>query len=36
MANRYWVGGSGDWSDTAHWSTSAVDLVGQVCRSTLG
>lgn len=23
MANRYWVGGSGDWSDTAHWSTTS-------------
>lgn len=21
MANRYWVGDSGNWSDTAHWST---------------
>ncbi len=23
MANRYWVGGSGTWSDTARWSTSS-------------
>lgn len=23
MANRYWVGGTGNWSDTAHWSTSS-------------
>jgi len=23
MANRYWVGGSGNWSDTARWSTSS-------------
>lgn len=23
MANRYWVGGSGDWSDTAHWSSTS-------------
>lgn len=23
MANRYWVGGEGNWSDTAHWSTSS-------------
>jgi len=23
MANRYWVGGSGNWSDTAHWSTTS-------------
>lgn len=23
MADRYWVGGSGNWSDTAHWSTSS-------------
>ena len=22
MANRYWIGGTGSWSDTAHWSTS--------------
>lgn len=23
MANRYWIGGTGDWSDTAHWSTAS-------------
>lgn len=23
MANRYWVGGTGNWTDTAHWSTSS-------------
>ncbi len=23
MANRYWVGGTGNWSDTAHWSASS-------------
>lgn len=23
MANRYWIGGSGDWNDTAHWSTTS-------------
>ncbi len=23
MATRYWVGGTGDWTDTAHWSTSS-------------
>jgi hypothetical protein len=23
MANRFWVGGSGNWSDTAHWSASS-------------
>ncbi|MFF6951832.1 hypothetical protein ACFZAD_24635 [Streptomyces iakyrus] len=23
MADRYWIGGSGDWSDTAHWSTTS-------------
>lgn len=23
MANRYWVGGSGDWSDTSHWSLTS-------------
>jgi hypothetical protein len=22
MANRYWVGGDGSWSDTAHWSST--------------
>ena len=23
MANRYWIGGSGDWTDTANWSTTS-------------
>lgn len=23
MADRYWVGGTGDWADTAHWSTTS-------------
>ena len=23
MANRYWIGGSGNWTDTAHWSTTS-------------
>lgn len=23
MASRYWVGGSGNWSDTAHWSNAS-------------
>jgi len=23
MANRYWIGGSGNWSDTANWSTTS-------------
>lgn len=23
MADRYWIGGSGTWTDTAHWSTSS-------------
>ena len=23
MATKYWVGGSGNWSDTAHWATSS-------------
>ena len=23
MANRYWVGNGGNWSDTAHWSTTS-------------
>lgn len=22
MSNRYWIGGSGEWRDTAHWSTT--------------
>lgn len=28
MANRFWVGGSGNWSDTAHWSTSIGGVGG--------
>jgi hypothetical protein len=28
MANRYFVGGSGNWSDTAHWSTSSGGATG--------
>lgn len=23
MANRYWIGGTGNWSDTSHWSASS-------------
>ena len=23
MANRYWVGGTGNWSGAAHWSTAS-------------
>ena len=23
MANRYWIGGTGNWTDTSHWSTSS-------------
>ena len=23
MANRFWVGGTGNWSDTARWSTTS-------------
>jgi len=23
MANRYWVGGTGNWNDTGHWSTAS-------------
>ena len=23
MANRYWIGGSGNWSDPSHWSTTS-------------
>ena len=22
MANRYWIGGTGNWSATAHWSAT--------------
>lgn len=29
MADRYWVGGSGNWSDTAHWSTSSGGSGGE-------
>lgn len=28
MANRYWVGGTGNWSDTAHWSASSGGASG--------
>lgn len=28
MASRYWVGDSGDWSDTAHWATSSGGAPG--------
>ena len=28
MANRFWVGGSGNWSDTAHWSTTTGGASG--------
>jgi hypothetical protein len=28
MADRYWVGNGGDWSDTAHWSTSSGGAPG--------
>lgn len=28
MANRYWVGGNGNWNDTAHWSTSSGGASG--------
>jgi len=29
MANRYWVGGTGDWSDTSHWSLTSGGVGGQ-------
>lgn len=28
MANRYWVGGAGNWNDTAHWSASSGGASG--------
>ncbi len=28
MADRYWVGGTGNWSDTAHWSTTSGGASG--------
>lgn len=28
MANRYWVGGSGNWNDTAHWAVSSGGIGG--------
>lgn len=28
MANRYWVGGTGNWSDTAHWSATSGGASG--------
>jgi len=28
MANRYWVGGAGNWSDTARWSTTSGGASG--------
>lgn len=28
MADRYWVGGTGNWSDTAHWSTTSGGTSG--------
>src|SRR5262245_33872387 len=28
MANRFWVGGSGNWNDTGHWSTSSGGASG--------
>lgn len=28
MANRFWVGGTGYWSDAAHWSATRDGVVG--------
>ncbi len=28
MANRYWVGGTGSWNDTTHWSTTSGGTSG--------
>jgi len=29
VANRFWVGGTGSWSDTAHWATTSGGAGGQ-------
>lgn len=34
-SGRYWVGGSGDWNDAAHWSTTSGGL-GGACIPTVG
>lgn len=34
MANRYWVGNSGNWNDTAHWSASSGGAGGVSVPST--
>ena len=28
MAARYWIGGTGNWNDTAHWSTTSGGVGG--------
>ncbi len=33
MANRYWVGGTGNWSDTAHWSLTSGGSGGETVPS---
>jgi hypothetical protein len=30
MANRYWVGGTGDWSEQNHWSDTSGGIVGVI------
>src|SRR3989304_375864 len=30
MANRYWIGGTGNWNDTAHWSETSGGAGGAV------
>jgi hypothetical protein len=34
MANRFWVGGSGNWSDTAHWASTSGGAGGQTVPGT--
>lgn len=34
MANRYWIGGSGNWSDPSHWSNSSGGAGGASIPST--
>ena len=29
MANRYWIGGSGNWNDTAHWAATSGGTGGE-------
>lgn len=35
MATKYWIGGTGNWSDTANWSASSGGAGGEVVPSSL-